>query len=143
MKTIYAPNYLNLSIFVPLTTKITTCFSKKREQIKLLMQREIIPAIGCTEPIAVSLCTAKATEVLGCEPERISVFLVQISSRTPWEWYSGTGMNGLPIAIALGALRGKSENGLELLRDLTPEEIEKGNDIQRKENTDQTKRSHT
>jgi L-cysteine desulfidase len=128
LKTIYAPNYLNLSIFVPLTTKNNNVlFKEEREQIKLLMQREIIPAIGCTEPIAVSLCTAKSTEVLGCEPERISVFLsANIIKNAMGVGIPGTGMNGLPIAIALGALRGKSENGLELLRDLTPEEIEKG-----------------
>lgn len=100
---------------------------EEREQIKLLMQREIIPALGCTEPIAVSLCTAKATETLGCEPERIDVFLsANIIKNAMGVGIPGTGMNGLPIAIALGALRGKSENGLELLRDLTPEEVENG-----------------
>lgn len=39
------------------------------------MQQEIIPAIGCTEPVAVSLCVAKATQVLGVEPEQIGVIL--------------------------------------------------------------------
>ncbi len=38
----------------------------------------------------------------------------------------GTGMNGLPIAIALGAIRGKSADCLELLKDLTPDEVESG-----------------
>ena len=35
---------------------------KKRQQIIALMKREVVPAIGCTEPMAVSLCVAKATE---------------------------------------------------------------------------------
>lgn len=37
----------------------------ERKQIIALIQREVIPAIGCTEPIAVALCVAKATETLG------------------------------------------------------------------------------
>ena len=43
----------------------------EREQIVALINREVVPAIGCTEPIAVALCVAKATEILGTEPERI------------------------------------------------------------------------
>lgn len=37
----------------------------ERERIIALIQREVVPAIGCTEPVAVALCVAKATEVLG------------------------------------------------------------------------------
>ena len=47
----------------------------ERKQIIDLIQREVIPAIGCTEPIAVALCVARAAETLGAEPERISVRL--------------------------------------------------------------------
>lgn len=47
----------------------------EREQIISLIKREVVPAIGCTEPIAVALCVAKATEVLGTRPEKISVLL--------------------------------------------------------------------
>jgi L-cysteine desulfidase len=42
----------------------------EREQIIALINREVVPAIGCTEPIAVALCVAKATETLGKRPER-------------------------------------------------------------------------
>ena len=37
----------------------------EREQIIALIKREVVPAIGCTEPIAVALCVAKAREILG------------------------------------------------------------------------------
>ena len=47
----------------------------ERKQIIALVQREVIPAIGCTEPIAVALCVAKATETLGAKPEKIKVLL--------------------------------------------------------------------
>lgn len=91
------------------------------------MQREIIPAIGCTEPIAVSLCVAKATETLGKKPERIHVFLSpNVLKNAMGVGIPGTGMIGLPIAVALGALIGKSEYGLEVLRDLQSEDVEQG-----------------
>ena len=48
---------------------------KTCEQIILLVKKEVVPAIGCTEPMCVALCTAKATERLGCRPERIEVLL--------------------------------------------------------------------
>lgn len=46
----------------------------ERKQIIDLVRREVIPAIGCTEPIAVALCVAKAVETLGTKPENIKVF---------------------------------------------------------------------
>ena len=46
-----------------------------REQIISLVKKEVVPAIGCTEPICVALCTAKAAERLGCRPEKIDVLL--------------------------------------------------------------------
>jgi L-cysteine desulfidase len=47
----------------------------EREQIIALVKREVVPAVGCTEPIAVALCVAKATEALGTLPESIEVKL--------------------------------------------------------------------
>ena len=47
----------------------------ERQRIIGLIKREVVPAIGCTEPIAVALCTARATELLGCIPEKISLQL--------------------------------------------------------------------
>ncbi|MBO7315359.1 MAG: serine dehydratase subunit alpha family protein, partial [Alistipes sp.] len=49
--------------------------SEERRDIIALMNREIVPAIGCTEPIAVALCVAKATETLGCRTENIEARL--------------------------------------------------------------------
>lgn len=99
----------------------------ERKQIIALMQREVVPAIGCTEPVAVALCVAKATETLGCLPEHISLYLsANILKNAMGVGIPGTGMIGLPIAIALGALIGKSEYQLEVLKDSTPEAVEKG-----------------
>ena len=100
---------------------------KIREQIIALIKREVVPAVGCTEPMAVALCVSRATEALGCRPEKITVLLsANILKNAMGVGIPGTGMIGLPIAIALGAIIGKSEYQLEVLKDVTPEAIEQG-----------------
>lgn len=99
----------------------------ERQQIIALVKREVVPAIGCTEPIAVALCVAKAAETLGVKPEKVSVWLsANILKNAMGVGIPGTGMIGLPIAIALGALIGKSEYQLEVLKDSVPEAVEAG-----------------
>ena len=98
-----------------------------REQILALIHEEVVPAIGCTEPMCVALCTAKATEMLGLRPEKIEARLsANILKNAMGVGIPGTGMIGLPIAIALGAIIGRSEYQLEVLKDLTPEALEDG-----------------
>lgn len=94
------------------------------ESILKLLHREVVPAIGCTEPIAVALCVAKATEELGLQPEEIRVELSKnIYKNAMAVGIPNTGMTGLPISIALGATVGRSAYGLEVLRDTTPEAV--------------------
>ena len=89
-----------------------------------LLRREVIPAIGCTEPIAVALCVARAKELLGCEPDEVTVYLSKnVYKNALAVGIPNTGMTGLPIAIALGATVGKSAYLLEVLRDATPESV--------------------
>ena len=116
---------------------------KIREQIIALIKREVVPAVGCTEPMAVALCVSRATEALGCRPEKITALLsANILKNAMGVGIPGTGMIGLPIAIALGALIGKSEYQLEVLKDVCPEAIDQGKqyidegriDIQLKQN---------
>ena len=102
----------------------------KKEQIDhiiALIKQEVVPAIGCTEPAAVALAVAKATETLGSLPDRIELLLSgNIIKNAMGVGIPGTGMIGLPIARALGALIGKSAYGLEVLADVTPEALERG-----------------
>ena len=98
-----------------------------RNRIAALIRREVVPAIGCTEPVAVALGVAKATELLGTTPEKIEVALSgNMLKNAMGVGIPGTGMIGLPIAVALGALIGKTEYGLEVLRDVCPEAVEEG-----------------
>lgn len=98
-----------------------------KEEIIALIKREVIPAMGCTEPMAVSLCTAMAAEDLRMQPEEIDVLLsANILKNAMGVGIPGTGMVGLPIAVALGALIGKSDYQLEVLRDVTPDDVQRG-----------------
>ena len=101
--------------------------AEERREIIALMNREIVPAIGCTEPIAVALCVAKATETLGCRPERIEARLsANVLKNAMGVGIPGTGMTGLPIAMALGAIVGRSEYGLEVLKDADESAVAEG-----------------
>ena len=99
----------------------------ERERIIALVKHWVVPAIGCTEPMCVALAVARATEELGECPQRIDVWLSpNILKNAMGVGIPGTGMVGLPIAIALGALVGRSAYGLEVLRDVQPEHVEAG-----------------
>ena len=101
-----------------------------RIQIINLVNREVVPAIGCTEPLAVALCVAYATETMGCQPEKIDVHLsANVLKNAMGVGIPGTGMIGLPIAIALGALIGKTEYQLEVLKDCNPDEVARGKEM--------------
>ncbi len=90
-----------------------------------LLRQEVVPAIGCTEPMCVALCVARAKEKLGAEPDAISIEVSKnIYKNAMGVGIPCTGMTGLPIAVALGATIGKSEYMLEVLRDTTPEAVE-------------------
>jgi len=98
----------------------------KDEQRKIiaLINREVIPALGCTEPVAVALATAKSREVLGTFPETIEIFVSgNIYKNGMGVGIPGTGMVGLPIAAALGAVCGRSEDGLEVLQQMNDEHL--------------------
>ena len=108
---------------------------EEREMMLALLHSEVVPAIGCTEPMAVALCVARATELLSAKidaagprvvPQRIELRLsANILKNAMGVGIPGTGgMIGLPIAVALGAIAGKSCLGLEVLRDCNDEALD-------------------
>jgi len=96
---------------------------KKREsEIITLIKREVKPALGCTEPIAVSLAVARANEALEEAGFKCDKIVAEVSANILKNGMGvgvpGTGMVGLQIAAALGVTCGKSSYKLEVLRDL-------------------------
>ncbi len=101
-----------------------------RNKIIALIKREVVPAMGCTEPIAVSLAVARATELCGCDRNNVDSIECHLSANiiknAMGVGIPGTGMIGLPIAVALGALVGRSEYSLEVLHDVDNTAVERG-----------------
>ena len=97
-----------------------------REDIIALIGREVIPAVGCTEPAAVALCCAHAARLIGGadDIDRVEVNLSgNMLKNAMGVGIPGTGMVGLPIAIALGTLYGDPGKQLEVLSDITDERL--------------------
>ena len=91
------------------------------------IKHEVVPALGCTEPISLALASAIAARHLGATPERIDAKVsANLMKNGMGVTVPGTGMVGLPIAAAVGALGGDPDGGLEVLRNLTPEIVKAG-----------------
>lgn len=97
----------------------------RQESIRELMQQNIVLAVGCTEPVAVALSVAKAKELLDDEVVEIEMLLSKnVLKNAMGVGIPGTGMIGLPIAISLGVVCGKSEKELQVLEN-AKENVEK------------------
>ncbi len=95
-----------------------------------IMKREIVCALGCTEPSAVALAVAKARETLGEEPEKI---LLQVSGNILKNAMNvgipGTNLKGIETAAALGCVAGKAEYGLEVLKGIDEHHIQQAREM--------------
>ena len=91
-----------------------------------ILKEELLPAMGCTEPIAIAYAAAKAAETLGTRPERL---LVEVSGNIIKNVKSVVvphtgGLRGIPAAAAAGAAAGDAGAELEVISNVTPEQIE-------------------
>lgn len=95
-----------------------------------LLRREVVPALGCTEPIAVTLAVANAREALGAPVAQVSAMMsANIYKNGMGVGIPGTGKTGLPLAAALGVVTGDPRRGLELLENVTPEDVERAQEL--------------
>ena len=92
-----------------------------------ILEEELVPAMGCTEPIAIAYGAALARETLGEMPEKVIISASgNIIKNVKSVVVPNTGgLRGIPAAAAAGVAAGKAEKKLEVLADITPEEIEK------------------
>lgn len=96
------------------------------KQYVQILKEELIPAMGCTEPIAVAYAAAKAREVLGCMPEKT---LVEVSGniiknvKSVIVPHTG-GLYGIEAATAAGIVAGKADKELEVISEVSPEQVE-------------------
>ncbi|MBQ8690039.1 MAG: serine dehydratase subunit alpha family protein [Clostridia bacterium] len=92
-----------------------------------ILEEELIPAMGCTEPIAIAYAAAKAKSVLGAHPESVSISVSGniIKNAKSVVVPHTDGMRGIESAVIAGVVAGNSEARLEVLSSVTPEQIEK------------------
>ncbi|MDX1301366.1 serine dehydratase subunit alpha family protein [Photobacterium sp.] len=89
-----------------------------------VVKREVVPALGCTEPVSVALAAAIARERLNGKPEKITALVSpNLMKNGMGVGVPGTGMVGLPIAAAVGALAGDAKANLEVLKHITPQDV--------------------
>ena len=103
---------------------MASCSRCYQEYIQILRE-ELLPAMGCTEPIAVAYAAAKARQTLGAEPERV---LVEASGNIIKNVKSVVvpntgGLKGIPAAAAAGVAAGDAEAELQVLASVTPEQV--------------------
>lgn len=96
-----------------------------------VLKEELVPALGCTEPIAVALASAKAREVLGTFPDSIiAACSGNIIKNVKGVIVPTTGnMRGIEASAILGAVGGNAQKWLEVLADVQPEHIERTKEL--------------
>lgn len=100
---------------------------KKYSQYLQILKEELIPAMGCTEPIAMAYAAAKARAVLGKMPEKIDIVISgNIIKNVKSVIVPNTGgLKGITAAIAAGVAVGNADKQLEVLADVKQEDIPK------------------
>ena len=89
-----------------------------------LIKNEVVPATGCTEPVAVALAAAQAAKTLGESPTSIEVLLsANMLKNSMGVGIPGTGMIGLPIAVALGIILAAPSKDLTILENFSQEQL--------------------
>ena len=96
-----------------------------------ILEAELVPALGCTEPIAIAYGAAKAREVLGMFPEHIEMscsgnIIKNVKGVTV---PNAGGMKGIDVAATLGVVGGDAESQLEVLEHVTREHIDRTREL--------------
>ncbi|MEG0296016.1 MAG: L-serine ammonia-lyase, iron-sulfur-dependent, subunit alpha [Clostridium sp.] len=96
-----------------------------------ILEEELVPAMGCTEPIAIAYAAAKAREVLGCMPIKVEVGCSgNIIKNAMCVTVPNTGnLVGIKASAIIGILAGKADKGLEVINTVSKEAIEKSNEL--------------
>lgn len=94
------------------------------EQLIAIVKKDVAPALGCTEPISLALAAAVAKSYLGSAPLKIQAKVSpNLMKNGMGVTVPGTGMVGLPIAAAVGAIAGDPHAGLEVLKQIQPNDV--------------------
>lgn len=99
-------------------------FQQIEESLLAVVKQEVVPALGCTEPISLALASAIACKYLGKCPERIEAKVSpNLMKNGMGVTVPSTGTVGLPMAAAIGSIGGDPEAGLEVLKKINSEQV--------------------
>lgn len=103
----------------------------KSKSFLTALRKELVPALGCTEPIAIAYASAKARDVLGEFPDKIELLCSGniIKNVKGVMVPNANGMRGVEIAAILGVIGGNAQRELEVLEEITPQHIEKAKEL--------------
>lgn len=94
-----------------------------QKELFAILKKEVVPALGCTGPTAVSYVAAEAASAVGGVPQKVELKVDRhIGTKNSDVGIPGTSVVGLKMAAALGALAGDAEAGLNVLHNVTPED---------------------
>ena len=100
-------------------------YERRNTLFAQILKEELLPAMGCTEPIAIAYASSVAARTLGCRPDRM---IIEVSGNIIKNVKSVVvphtgGLRGIPAAAAAGAVAGDADAELEVISNVTPEEI--------------------
>ena len=100
--------------------------------LRKILEVEVVPAVGCTEPVAIALTAAAAMHAAGGVLRRMEIVTgVGVFKNARAVGIPGTDGVGIELAAALGAAIARPEAGMELLALVTPDVVQTANDILR------------
>ncbi|WP_330984755.1 MULTISPECIES: serine dehydratase subunit alpha family protein [Enterobacterales] len=95
------------------------------ENFLRIVKSEVKPALGCTEPVSLALAAATAAAHLPGKVQKVEAWVSpNLMKNGMGVTMPGSGMTGLPVAAALGALCGEAKAGLEVLKNVTPPNVD-------------------
>ena len=101
------------------------CKVLKYQAYLSILKEELVPAMGCTEPIAIAYCAAIMKDTLGKMPESVDIYVsANILKNVKSVTVPNTdGMHGIDVAAAIGIVAGDKEKKLEVIANVTKEDI--------------------
>lgn len=103
----------------------------REDRFAAILEKELVPALGCTEPIALAYAAAKVRDVLGVFPERMEVYCSGniVKNVKGVTIPNSGGLIGIDMAVILGAVGGNANEELKVLESVRPEDIERTKEL--------------
>lgn len=109
--------------------------SQKYQEYMRIVREQLVPAMGCTEPVAIAYTASLSASLLGCLPEQVKVSVSGsvVKNANSVVVPNTNGKRGIKVACAAGIVAGKPESKLEVIADVTNEQQDEIEEFLRKD----------